>query len=135
MQRSSQPKNWLTFPPHAGGPGSEPSAVVPAFNRFLNRDLSWLRFNDRVLEEAASEDVPALERLRFASIVSSNLDEFFMIRVAEIARLARRFPLRRFPDGMTASQVLAQIRDHVLRQKARQAAILEDIFRALEQAG
>ncbi len=128
-----QQTNWLSFPPRAGDGGTS-ARPLPASNRFLNRDLSWLRFNDRVLEEAASASVPALERLRFASIVSSNLDEFFMVRVAEIARLARRFPLRRFPDGLTAAQVLAQIRDHVLRQKGRQAEVLQDIFRALDDA-
>ena len=126
---------WLDFPPPAGGAPASALRSARGGERFINRDLSWLAFNDRVLDEAADESVPPLERLRFAAIVSSNLDEFFMVRVAEISRLARRYPLRRFPDGLTAAQVLGQLREHVLRQKARQAAILADVLEALRRAG
>ncbi|KAF0126775.1 MAG: polyphosphate kinase [Elusimicrobia bacterium] len=101
----------------------------------FNRNLSWLSFNERVLDEAADPSVPALERLRFAAIVSSNLNEFFMVRVAEAARRARRAPGRRSPDGLSAAQALILIREEVLRQKARQAAVLEDILAALRRAG
>ncbi|OGS01758.1 MAG: polyphosphate kinase 1 [Elusimicrobia bacterium RIFCSPLOWO2_12_FULL_59_9] len=103
--------------------------------RIINRDLSWLHFNERVLAEAGDETVPALERLRFATIVSSNLDEFFMIRVAEISRMARRDPSRQFPDGLKPVQLLAQIRDQVLRQKARQAETLDKILDDLRRHG
>ena len=118
-----------------------PAAAAPqdtglkAAERFFNRDLSWLAFNDRVLSEAADASVPALERLRFCTIVSSNLDEFFMVRVAEIAKLARRSAGARFLDGMTARQVLAQIREHALRQKSRQAEVLRDVLEALKAEG
>ncbi len=108
---------------------------LEAAERFFNRDLSWLAFNDRVLSEAADATVPAFERLRFATIVSSNLDEFFMTRVAELGKIARRSAGRRFLDGMTARQVLAQIREHVLRQKSRQAEVLRDILSALRHEG
>jgi polyphosphate kinase len=134
--RQVKTTSWLPFPPPSGnGAPTAGSSVAPSISRFLNRDLSWLKFNDRVLAEAGDPSVPALERLRFATIVSSNLDEFFMVRVAEIARLARRYPLRRFPDGLTAPQVLAQLREQVLRQKGTQAAVLGDILAALEHLG
>ncbi|MBI5200239.1 MAG: polyphosphate kinase 1, partial [Elusimicrobia bacterium] len=110
-------------------------AQAPRTERFFNRDLTWLQFNERVLGEAADKTVPVLERLRFAAIVSSNLDEFFMIRVAEIARIARRMPGFRYPEGMTVAQVLAQVREQVLAQKARQAAVLQDILETMAKKG
>ncbi|MBI5244920.1 MAG: polyphosphate kinase 1 [Elusimicrobia bacterium] len=135
---SQPPPKWISLAEHlrAGAPAARaPEAGALLGGRLYNRDLSWLSFNERVLEEAADPSVPALERLRFAAIVSSNLDEFFMIRVAEIANLARRFPARRFADGMRARQVLAQIRERVLRQKGRQAEVLKEILSALAREG
>src|SRR5690242_3320197 len=105
MSKSSPSREaeWLPFPPDVTQGGVTPQAA-PSISKFFNRDLSWLLFNDRVLDEAADAAVPPLERLRFATIVSSNLDEFFVVRVAEIQKLARRFPLKRFPDGLTAGK-------------------------------
>lgn len=115
----------LGKPPHIT---AEAAPLTPQ-ERLFNRDLSWLHFNERVLSEAADPTVPPLDRLRFATIVSSNLDEFFMIRVA---LLARRHPGYRFPDGLTAAQSLAQIRTQVLLQKSRQALVLDEIVKALK---
>ncbi|MBI2071414.1 MAG: hypothetical protein HYT79_12565, partial [Elusimicrobia bacterium] len=102
---------------------------------FINRELSWLDFNDRVLNEAADATVPPLERLRFVAIVSSNLDEFFMIRVAEIARTVAADPGQRYPDGLKASEVYGQIRERVLAQKTRQAQVFSEIIETLRQNG
>jgi polyphosphate kinase len=130
---------WQPFLPDTGARAPRRAASADgaawAGERLLNRDLSWLNFNDRVLAEAADPSVPCLERLRFATIVSSNLDEFFMVRVAGIARLAQRAPGRRTPDGLPAGQLVALIREHVLRQKSRQAGVLDDILRTLARHG
>jgi len=123
--------HWLDL--RSGRAPAAGTAKPPLVSRLFNRDLSWLHFNERVLNEAADPSVPPLERLRFAAIVSSNLDEFFMVRVAEISRFARLTPSRKLPDGMTMSQLLSQIRERVLQQKARQAKALEDILQSLAE--
>ncbi len=76
---------------------------------FINRELSWLEFNNRVLEEARNADNPVLERLKFLTIVSSNLDEFFEIRVAGLQQAADTQPNKRGPDGMTPDEILTAI--------------------------
>jgi len=83
---------------------------------FLNRELSWLEFNRRVLEEAMDQSVPLLERLKFLSITSSNLDEFFMVRVGGLLQLLEEGKNLFDPAGMTTRQQLAEIslRTHLL---------------------
>ena len=68
---------------------------------FVNRELSWLEFNQRVLDEGRDPDVPLLERLRFLAIAASNLDEFFMVRIGSLKTALRRNPDSRDPAGMT----------------------------------
>ena len=78
-------------------------------DHFFNRELSWLAFNDRVFAEAANPSNPLLERLRFATIVASNLDEFFMVRVAALKNAIYEGDTRPDDSGMTPSQQLEAV--------------------------
>ncbi len=92
-------------------------------DRLLNRELSWLDFNKRVLELACDEGVPFLERVKFCAIVASNLDEFFMVRVAGLLGQEASGLAMRSPDGRTPAETLAEIRERVLSLTARQAKL------------
>ena len=80
---------------------------------YVNRELSLLDFQRRVLEEAQDETVPLLERVKFLSIVGSNLEEFFMVRVAGLKRQVEKGVLECGPDGMPPSAQLAAVRERV----------------------
>ena len=87
---------------------------------FINRELSWLEFNGRVLDQARDPSVPLLERLKFLCIVSSNLDEFFEVRVAGLKQVVQAGSQATGPDGLTASQQLAAIFHRVRKLVAAQ---------------
>jgi len=80
---------------------------------FINRELSWLEFNQRVLDQAIDEENPLLERLKFLCIVSSNLDEFFEVRVAGLKQQKQTHLFETGPDGLPATEALAAISDRV----------------------
>jgi len=82
---------------------------------YINRELSWLEFNQRVLDQAIDESNPLLERLKFLCIVSSNLDEFFEVRVAGLKQQKQIHSSEAGPDGMTATEVLAVVSQRVRR--------------------
>lgn len=86
---------------------------------YINRELSWLQFNWRVLEEALDERHPLLERVKFLSIFASNLDEFFMIRVSGLRRQLEAGVLETPPDGMTPAEQLMAIHQELTPQLAR----------------
>ncbi len=85
---------------------------------YINRELSWLEFNARVLHEAQDERNPLLERARFLAIFASNLDEFFQVRVAGLKQQVAAGHSWPSPDGMAAAQVLEKVRDRVLQLQA-----------------
>lgn len=103
---------------------------------YVNRELSWLEFNRRVLEEAFDESVPLLERVKFLAIFSANMDEFFMVRVARLKRRIAQGDLEVGPDGMTPPQTLAAIstRVHELAEEQHRG-FLETIQPQLEAEG
>ena len=101
-----------------------------------NRELSWLKFNSRVIEEAADPSVPLMERLRFLSIFTGNLDEFFMVRVGSLFDLSVVTPKdRENKSGLTPDEQLSQIFDAVRPLIRQRDSIYHDLCRELEAAG
>ena len=102
-------------------------------NELRNREISWLSFNGRVLQEAADPTVPLLERMTFLGIFSSNLDEFFRVRVAFLTRLAQAGKQARKIIGGDPKQVLKDIQRIVLKQQTDFEDVYQQILRELTQ--
>ena len=103
--------------------------------RFFNRELSWLAFNWRVLDEASNPDVPLLERLRFLSISATNLDEFYTVRVAGLRALRRSGNATLSEDGRSPAEQLALIHDDARRLMLTQQSVFNRLKREMETQG
>lgn len=102
----------------------------------FNRELSWIEFNRRVLDEALDEKTPLLERLKFLSIFSTNLDEFFMIRVSGLKQQISEGNFKLSPDGLSSAEQLLQVRERLLPVLSKQMRCLhQEILPQLGEAG
>jgi len=105
---------------------------MPQKNKYNNREISWLQFNARVLQEAADESVPLIERLRFLGIFSNNLDEFFKVRYATVKHIAQAGKgAKKALGGIPANTLLKQITQIVIDQQSQSLEILHDIQKEL----
>src|SRR5437588_10352291 len=96
---------------------------------YVNRELSWLDFNDRVLQLAEDESLPLIERLKFLAIFVTNLDEFFMIRVAGVHDLVDAQVDARGPDGLSPTETLDGIAERVRSLDRRHARQFTEVIR------
>jgi polyphosphate kinase len=113
---------------------SFPEPVTDVTTRFLNRELSWLEFDSRVLALAEDHARPLLERVKFVAIYAQNLDEFFQIRVSGLEEQVDAGVAATTPDGMTPHEQLVSIREHVVAlQERADSLVLGDLLPALEK--
>ncbi len=107
--------------------------MIKAKNQYINREISWLSFNERVLQESGDKNVPLIERLRFLGIFSNNLDEFFKVRYATVKRIVEAGKKGKSElGGETAKDLLAEITNIVIKQQAKSLIILRQIKQELE---
>ena len=150
MTRSSAQATLLAREPAAAEPSSrttpaparapdpipaQPQVAADSPDRFINRELSWLDFNHRVVEEAENPRHPLLERVRFVSISASNLDEFYSVRVAGLIGQAKAGLTKLTPDGRTPTQQLAEIKVRAEALLAEQQRVWRELKELLQHVG
>src|SRR6476619_6089139 len=118
--REDVPPNVVALPRATEGSST---SRFSASKNFINRELSWLEFNRRVLEEAQDPKQPLIERVKFLTIVSSNLDEFFEIRVAVIKQQIKSETSDVGPDGLSPTELFDRIQKTVRKLVAEQYAL------------
>jgi polyphosphate kinase len=134
--RNSSANGFSGLAPQTHTLRAQLEAAFPASARLNNRELSWLEFNARVLEEACDESVPLLERIKFLAIFASNLDEFFMVRAATVQRQIEAGVTQPGPEGLTPSEVMTRINAKVHEaHESIGACFRGQLVPALEAAG
>ena len=135
-RQSVVPSGARSAAPAVEPPQPRPAAIAPdSPDRFINRELSWLDFNHRVIEEAENPHHPLLERLNYVSISASNLDEFYSVRVAGLIGQAKAGVTAVSPDGRTPAQQLAAIKLRAEALLAEQQRVWRELRTLLRDAG
>ena len=138
MEPTETTSDTLELDASANGGATEAAVAVPDLESpelYFNRELSWLEFNDRVLQLAEDPSVPLLERMKFCAIWESNLDEFFMVRVANLEDTIEAGRDARGADGMSATDIVAAIHERVIAQRERISVCFKGLRAELDEHG